>query len=380
MSTASDARLHGARMSVPATMESRRPAARPIGGFFPLDLGPAAGPGVPVAARWFEGSTCRGYANARSALGLGLLSGRDTIRTLWMPGFLCAAMGRVAESALRRRTVETVARYPLAASGSLSPDPAFLDAKLREGDAVLAVDYFGQPPAPEFRELVARRRDVLWIEDRAGALWPGDPWGDALLYSPRKLLGVPDGGYLVLPPASRFGAPDPGPPPGTGAIAPLLPALLRFEDPEEADNDTWFAFHRAREAGETLEARGPSHLTDVLLRRLDLSAMAVRRVANRSVLLRRLPPALRDGVCGPTPHVSDWVPQGVPVLVPDADAVARRMAAERVFCPVIWPDMDDPGPCARSAGLAGRVLLLPCDHRYGTADMERVAGALLRAL
>jgi len=346
-----------------------------IGGFLPLDPGPPLGMGgaESVARRWFgDASRHHGFRNARSALALGACAAFGPIGTLWLPGFACRAIAGAAQAAIRLGHVARAATYPLAPRGPLSPDPGFLAKRLAKGDAVLVIAYFGRPPGLALRQLAQVRRDVTWIEDRAQALWPGPAWSDAILYSPRKLLGVPDGGYLVVTPRGATRARPLPDQPASPAPKEAPPALLRFEDPDGRRNSIWFPAYQAAERRMAIAPGASSRMTEALLERQDIRAIAARRRANHAALSARLPPAFRSGF-GAAPAAPAWIPQGLPVLVPDAAAVSARMAESRVFCPVIWPDGVDPGPCTRSRSLAGRVLLLPCDQRYGTEEMERIA-------
>src|SRR5207302_4980229 len=80
----------------------------------------------------------------------------------------------------------------------LEADVSKLNREAVPGDLVVGVDYFGYPVGSALRGLSTTRGDLFFVEDRAQALAPsGDFWGDWCLYSPRKLLGVADGGILV---------------------------------------------------------------------------------------------------------------------------------------------------------------------------------------
>ncbi len=343
---------------------------RPIGGFFPLEFGPdlaAQRRGrVSVAVRWFgAGPVPQGYRNARSALAYGICAAAAPIRTIWLPSFLCPTMGEAADRAVTEGYAAEVRRYTLNRAGPPSPDLAVLAPQLRPGDAVLAVDYFGRPPAAPFTRYAAARADITWIEDRAQALWPGPAWGNAVLYSARKLLGVPDGGYALMAPGGCVPAPsrqrEPGP----------MPALARFEDVAETRTD-WFTSYRAVETAMTVGREPASRLTAALLARIDIAETAAQRRRNHAALVAELPrAALLDPALPASPR---WVPQGVPVLVDDAAAAVQAMAAAGVFCPHYWPGLQ-PGDCGRTNRLIGRVIMLPCDHRYQPGDMARVAAA-----
>ena len=348
-----------------------------IGGFLPLDPGPPLGTGgrESVARRWFgTGARHHGFRNGRSALALGALAAFGPIGTLWMPAYACRALMEGAEAAMRDGILARVATCPLATRGPLMPDPGFLAAHLAPGDAVLVIAYFGRPPGPALRRLAAARPDVTWIEDRAQALWPGPPWGNAVLYSPRKLLGVADGGYLVIPPQGAARARPLPAQPDSPPEAESPPALRRYE--HETENAAWFPAYRAAESRIAVGPGAPARLTGALLARQDIRAIAAARRANHAAL-HALVPASAHLV--PSPARPGWVPHGLPVLVRDAAALSARMAAEGVFCPVMWPDAVDPGPCPRARALAGRVLLLPLDQRYGPGEMARVASVFRSA-
>jgi hypothetical protein len=62
-------------------------------------------------------------------------------------------------------------------------------------------------------------------------------------------------------------------------------------------------------------------------------------------------------------------------LEPDLrDGVLRALHAERIFAAVHWPRLAVPdADFPREAGWARQLLTLPCDHRYGVAEMERIA-------
>jgi hypothetical protein len=56
------------------------------------------------------------------------------------------------------------------------------------------------------------------------------------------------------------------------------------------------------------------------------------------------------------------------------------MAGARIFCARHWADL--PSPAADFPAeheLSRRLITLPCDHRYGEAEMARVADVFLGA-
>ena len=124
----------------------------------------------------------------------------------------------------------------------------------------------------------------------------------------------------------------------------------------------------------TSEPRPISDLTRSVLNNLDLTAVADRRRRNARRLLERL----GEFTLFSAEELLMGTPCGVPVLTCDAGRVVERMAARRVYCARHWADLPSP-PAAFAAEheLSRRLLTLPCDHRYGDADMDRVAETFL---
>jgi dTDP-4-amino-4,6-dideoxygalactose transaminase len=327
-------------------------ADRAIGGVFA-----AAPEGAPVAgsvwAAWTAGwPHVAAYRTARSALAA-LLADRRPGRLL-LPDYTCEAIWRHGAVA-----------YPI--GPDLQPDVDRLAALLRPGDAVVGVNYFGRSPSPAFRALAASRPDVLWIEDRAQALEPGAPaWGEVVIYSPRKLLGVADGGVMV----SRSPLPQPAAGPDDDSL--WAPEDARAGDPDGNEPQAWYPLFQRREAAFAVDAAPMSARTMKALRAAKIAPIVAARRANWRTLAGRL------GEHALWPQLDpDFAPLAFPILVTDAAASVRALAEHRLWCPRHWADLPGaPGPAARA--LSERLVSLPCDQRYGEADMQRLADAVER--
>lgn len=329
---------------------------RAIGSVLPL---PQAGPppAESLWSTWTAGAPAAAFQTARGALAA-LLSARGA-RRLWLPAYACEALAQACAFA-------GVEACWYGVADDLSPDITRLARRLEAGDAALAIAYFGRSPPAELRAFAASRRDILWIEDRAQALASDGPsWADVALYSPRKLIGVPDGGLLV-----GLGAPSPTEP---STFLDAAPQLARAADPDGLAPETWYPAFQAQEALFNARPLAMSALTGRVLRSLDPAPLAAQRRANYAVLARAAPsfalwPETTPG----------FAPLAFPVRVKDRDDVTVRMAAGRIYCPRHWITLPSPAadfPAVHA--LNAQLLSIPCDHRYGADDMARVAERLI---
>jgi hypothetical protein len=344
---------------------AKSPADRPfpIGGFFALALDDVPTAGDSVWQSWSQNSgTIVAFETARAALAAAIAATRP--RQVWLPGFVCRELSAAAEAAAREAAA-TFRLYPLA--DDLSPDRDTLDAGLSAGDVVVVIDYFGWPPSRAFREWAVRKSDIRWIEDRAQALWVADPpWTRWQILSPRKLLGVPNGGLLI--------APEPILVPRQAGLdfTVALPELMRFEDAEEVANESWYAAFQQRERGLDRSSGGMSRLTASLLRRIPIAPLIAARRSNYEYLRERL------GKWAAWPRSSDGVaPFGFVIAVEDAGRLAHALAARRLFCARHWAAIPaDEQSFPFENRLARHLLTLPCDHRYDPAKLERLVDAV----
>jgi hypothetical protein len=337
---------------------------RAIGGFLPLRVACGASPAMSVLDRWTANNPDVWLLhNARSALH-SLWTGLKPHR-VWLPAYTCSEIARAVPAGV------AVQYYPL--SKQLLPNVDFLDGQISDGDHVLAIDYFGRPPATEFTSLVHDRTAIGWIQDGAHALGAADTaWGDWILYSPRKLLGAPDGGILVARqkplwpivtvPASNF--------------AFALPSIERLEDRDEIENERWYANYVREEAAMKISAQTISLLTMEVLRVSDFHQDCEARRRNYQTLHRRL----GQWAFFPDPEIS-FAPLGFPMRVEAAGAICANLAKQRIFAARHWTGLpSDPNMFVSEHRLATELLTLPCDYRYDELDMNRVADAFLKVI
>jgi hypothetical protein len=332
-----------------------------IGGFFGLhepDCGPLE---QSILFHWTHGREYAAFGSARSAFAA--LVAVTAPRCVWLPAYICD--GLIAKSWRER-----IRYYPTGAG--FKPDVATLDRDALAGDLVLAVDFFGFPPGPEFLTFVKRRRDLLFVDDRAQALDVGiEPWAQWTLYSPRKLLGVADGGILV---SERPGLLIPQPSEQSDAIALWTAPLLRYEDRDEANNQLWHEAHQAKKSWMKADNCQMTRWTTWILAHTSLEPLARRQRANWHVLLNLL------GRWLALEGNSNAVPFGYIIKVPSERRSKTLQALHRasIFAAVHYPSLPSPAEhFATEHKLRSEIITLPCDHRYGEDEMRVVARNVL---
>ena len=329
---------------------------------------------------------------ALHALGLG--SGRR----LAMPSFHCGA----EVDAARLAGVEVVF-YRVTPSLEVDEDDL---AKVAAGvDAVYLISHFGFPPPP-------RPPNVLVIEDVAHGMFSvggdGSPLGsgaDAAVFCPRKSLGVPDGGAVLV----TKGTPEPaGRPPVKGVVRSIVSLLAgraalsghsAVREPAVAAlakvsrGDAAAAEGRLTEAviGEwgmevadvERAASRPSRLTERIVRGLDVEAGAAirdRRRANYEALTEALAPLCPESYRSLPPGVC---PLYFPVRCADRSAVIAQLLRYGVRAIEIWPvahPLLDRDRFAELDPLRRELLALPVHQDMQPWHVDLVADAASRIL
>jgi len=296
------------------------------------------------------------FQSARAAFRALLEAGQP--RSVWVPWFICETMtDQVAQAGIE------VKRYALAPD--LAPEPGFAPAS---DEWLLYVNYFGTCEAQVDALLDRFPPGQLVIDDSHALFSPPRPCL-ASIYSPRKFVGAPDGGYLV----TSLEVPLPALEDQESArrCMPLLNRAAQGPEPFYAD----FLLTQ-----ETLAHQPPlrmSKLTHALLRSVDYQDAAKRRRANFSVLASLLGGLNQMDGAGATASV----PLAYPFIGRES-GLREKLIANRIYVPQFWPHLAgavEPVP-AFERMLAQRCLPLPCDQRYAPSDMRALAGLVTSLL
>ena len=335
-----------------------------IGGFFERAL-PEGIVDMSILSAWGVGHDVGGFINARSALSA-LLKHLNISRVL-LPAYSCMSLMDACSG-------HHVKFYPL--TKSLDPDVTILSGVAKPGDAILAINYFGKAPSKQFLEFLRQHKDIIFIEDCAQSLSTGiPPWGDWRLFSPRKLVGVADGGFIVPEDENdKSLAMDLI---QEGSVNERWAAAqLRFEDKEGAFNSLWHSANQKHEAARTVKNEGMSNLSYDLLSKLDIASIVQRRKNNYKALYSVLSnwSLLKDGK-------PNYAPFGFPIRVPQAvrDRLVTALIEDNIFPAIHWRDLPSPESDFKfEHQLSKEVVTLPCDQRYKSEDMDYIATSVHR--
>jgi len=317
-------------------------------------------------------------------------SGRDALRMLakklypahtraFIPALSCVSM----VSPFRQNGIGVV-YYPL--KRDFTADYGFLDGRLRDGDIVVYMDYFGIPTArahEERRHYFSRKKKQLdglvTIDDRTHSLRraaKANFSADYMLFSVRKWASFPDGG-LLLSREPFAAACDPYDSTYRDLKKRAMDLKSEYLQTGNAQAKREFIrlFQQA-EQGLSAENRviGMSEPSAQLLKTIDFAKVETQRRQNAGVLFRMLYeysllPEVLEG------------PLFFPVMAEHQKAAQQYLAKNGIYCPVIWPLQGDArGVCGVCEDIAGRMLAVPCDQRYSIQEMEYIGEKILTAV
>jgi dTDP-4-amino-4,6-dideoxygalactose transaminase len=244
------------------------------------------------------------------------------------------------------------------------------------GDLVVFIDYFGFPFDSALAAHVRHRR--AWVlEDASQALL--SPYvgksSDFVIFSPRKFLGIPDGGILRYRGRNKISRPPLESPPAKWWLGALNAAILRREFDLYGRERSWFQLFQQLDKKSPIGPYGMSALSRAMLERsFDYSSIVRQRIEN----YRTLNDQLRKFAVFPE-LPEDVVPLGYPIRLANRDELRQRLFDHNIYPPVHWPIKGNvPRGFVESHRLADTILTLVCDQRYGAVDMERTGRIVSR--
>ncbi|PIQ23296.1 hypothetical protein COW36_08110 [bacterium (Candidatus Blackallbacteria) CG17_big_fil_post_rev_8_21_14_2_50_48_46] len=309
--------------------------------------------------------------NARSALYLLIQSLKP--ERIWLPSFICPQLIDAVSEQVK------ISFYEI--DQTLKPVHLRWTQKLRSDDLVLCPIYFGMLPSTAFIQAL-QDSPASMVVDAAQGLFVKSLFPDGYtLYSPRKWLGIPDGGVLTGPRISlKFN--ELPPPPAVPWLKMQKALLLRRDFDFKGKHDIqlqaeWFHLYQRAETEQKTGAYAmSSHSRAILNHAVNYSEIARIRRENFKYLLDQIPDL---AVFKELPEQA--VPLGFPIQTPQRDKLQHSLAKAQIYCPVHWRlENRIPSEFQNSHLLSEQILTLPIDQRYQEQEMHYLLKHLLKSL
>lgn len=319
------------------------------GGYLPLELNSSG----ELFDRYENAHVAR-FNSGRSAIVAAVLSvcpGR-----LFIPHYNCS----VVREALER---EGAPYQQYALDDSLEP---VID-NFGENDWLVYVNYFGTMSERKIIGIAEKYRNVIFDNTQAFYARPVLDGNCMNAYSPRKFVGLADGGYLVWS--------------GSREVNEAYPLDVSWERAgfllKSAELGTNAAYRDNLESKVCLAdgIKRMSLLTRRMLASVDYDSLARVRDRNYRVLIDRLKSVNLLGL-----PMEGYAPFVYPLLVEDP-ALRKKVVDRKIYVPQWWKYLLDEVPeDSVEAKLSKWLLPLPVDHRYSVRDMNDIADIILACI
>ena len=274
------------------------------------------------------------------------------IDRILLPDLLCDVVGQVC-------AVYGVQVRSYAVGPDLRPESMPQPGK---DEWLYLVNFYGQLTEDELAAYAASFPKL--IVDNAHAYFAPTLPGVDTLYTCRKFLGVADGGFLYTDAKEKRLSRD-------ESHSRMDFVLGRFERPA----GDFFPEAQRNNAILDIFPKRMSPLTENLLRAVDYQCVRNARTEN----FNRLHAALGN-MNELKLHPVDGA-YAYPLLLADGERIRQQLIKQKIYVPTLWPNvLADPSAGSTARRLAGNVLPLPCDQRYGLWEMDMIITAVLSEL
>ena len=296
------------------------------------------------------------------------------VRTVWVPAYLCHTMIDWIVDRDKRTLFYPVDNRLRAVRGQWLND-------ILPGDLVLIVAWFGRRVEMGLGTEL-KNRGAIVLEDASQA-WFTSGLGeesDWLVYSPRKFVGVVDGGVLISLRGESlvdFHLPEPPSFWWSKLFAACLGRRIFDEVGDTEGSRQWFEWMREADKNAPLETNSISEFSKRRMEQgLPARDYSRRRESNHEILEHGLGEFSLFGKLD-----LGEVPLGFVSLFPSRevrDAVRHHLIVNKIYPMIHWPISGVvPDGFSESHYLNSRILTLVCDQRYGEMEMKHTI-ALVR--
>jgi hypothetical protein len=292
--------------------------------------------------------------------------------TVHIPNYFCP---NVVKSIASQFSVARYDHVPPSAS------PRWESLRVRPGDIVIAVNFFGVQVGECWSNWARDTPDVTLIEDHTHdpfSAWAVHSTAHYCFASLVKTLPVPDGAVVWSP--RQLTIPRPRGPAHDSTYDVILAMLIKrlYMQGGNVSKDLFRSLYsRASARLEALNSAG-SPFTSALLERLDIAAMRQRRNRNCTIVIDYF----RDrDLSIVSPLFASWPENHAPLnpvlrcaTSKIRDALQAHLTMHDVYCPIHWvlPNTTHSEQRDDSKALSATVLTIPTDFRCSEADIDRI--------
>lgn len=313
--------------------------SKPIGGYFELEL--------PHNLKSFPHSDGVFLNSGRHSLEY-ILRSLGRIKRLWIPYFTCDVVLQPVD----------FLQVPYSFYHTTSCLTIAENIVLSEGEYILYTNYFGI--MDEYCRSLASIYGNQLIIDNAQALYADHIGGINTFYSPRKFVGIPDGGIVyanndcvsILPKDASYDR--------------CSHLLKRYDlKPSEGYQDFRVNSHKLAES----PMSQMSNLTEALLSSIDYRSIRERRIANFRYLHEHLS-AFNEFQM---PDLDSFTCPMVYPFYAENPSLRQKLISENIFVAQYWPNvLEWCKPEDIEYELTTHIIAMPIDQRYDWQDMDRI--------
>ena len=298
----------------------------------------------------FNDSNMKRYNSGRTAI----VSAVKNIlpNRIFLPYYICETVDR----AIKKFFPNTkILKYKI--DKSLYPN----ELDLNENDCVLIVNYFGLMDQ-NIQKFIESYNNMNIIVDNTQAFFSNPVWKDKVynVYSCRKFIGVPDGGYLISKEKlNNFFDDNTYSSEYSGHILKSIEYGTNYSYLESKKNEDII----------TNTFGKMSLFTNKILKNADYEFIKEKRISNFNYLNE----ILRDYNLFEFESFNDLkcIPYGYPFLT-NKD-IHQSLVNDKIYIPFLWKEILNRKDLYVESSLSSNMVLLPIDQRYDKNDMMYLA-------
>lgn len=231
--------------------------------------------------------------------------------------------------------------------------------QLASNEYLLATNYFGIKDS-YIRNLAGIYKEQLII-DNAQAYFCPSIEGIKTIYSPRKFVGVPDGGIAMGVDTSQVGSLS------VDCSFGRCSHLLKRYDLGASGGYEDFRINSSTLVNQPI--RLMSNLTKAMLLNINYATIKIQRLQNFKYLHNVLAEKNRLNI----PSIDDCSCPMVYPFLSENSLLRQKLIEAKIYVATYWPNvLEWCKPISLESKLANKILALPIDQRYGVQEMRQI--------